>query len=43
VTYTLFHDKKPLENLDEKLGEVAGHHHELKLKLVQQITQGASR
>jgi hypothetical protein len=42
VTYTLFHDKKPLENPHEKLTEVAHHHHELKLNLVQQITQGAS-
>jgi hypothetical protein len=40
VTYTLFHGKKPLEDLDEKLSEIAGHHHELSLNLVQKITQG---
>jgi hypothetical protein len=40
VTYTLYHEKTPLENLNQTLGEVAGHHHELTLKLGQQITQG---
>jgi len=40
VTYTLFYDKKPLENPNQTLGDLAGHHHELRLKLVQQIIQG---
>ena len=42
VTYTLYHGKTPLENLNQTLGDLAGHHHELQLKLVQQITQGQS-
>lgn len=40
VSYTLFHGKTPLENMDQTLGDVAGHQHALKLNLVQQITQG---
>lgn len=40
VSYTLYHHKTPLENLQQTLGNVAGEHHELELKLVQQITQG---
>ena len=40
VTYTLYHDKKALENPNETLGQVAGKHEELVLKLGQQITQG---
>lgn len=40
VTYTLYHQKTPLENLNQTLGELAGHQHILQLKLVQQITQG---
>ncbi len=40
VTYTLYHGEKPLDNLGETLGNIAGHHHELRLNLVQQITQG---
>ena len=40
TTYTLYHDKHPLENPNQTLGELAGHHHELRLKVVQQITQG---
>jgi hypothetical protein len=39
-TYTLYFEKRPLENLQETLGEVAGHEDELKLKLSQQVTQG---
>jgi hypothetical protein len=39
-TYTLYHQKRPLENLSETLGQVAGHEHILELKLSQQITQG---
>ena len=41
VTYTLYHDKIPLENPAQTLGEVAGDRPELQLKLVQQVTQGA--
>jgi hypothetical protein len=39
-TYTLFHGKTPLENPNQTLGEIAGEHHELELKLSQQVTQG---
>jgi hypothetical protein len=39
-TYTLYHRKRPLENLSETLGQVAGDEHTLELKLSQQITQG---
>ena len=41
VTYTLYHHKDPLENVNQTLGELAGEHKELTLKLAQQITQGA--
>ncbi len=40
VTYTLYHDKTPLENMGQTLGELAGHQHVLQLKLVQEIIQG---
>jgi hypothetical protein len=40
VTYTLYQGKTPLENMDQTLGDLAGHQHVLQLKLVQQITQG---
>jgi len=40
VVYTLFHDETPLENTGQTLGEIAGHHKTLQLKLSQQITQG---
>jgi len=40
VSYTLYHHKTPLENPNQTLGELVGEHHELELKLVQQITQG---
>jgi hypothetical protein len=40
VTYTLYHGKTPLENPSQTLADVAVHHHDLQLKLVQQITQG---
>ena len=40
VSYTLYHNKTPLENLQQMLGELVGEHRELELKLVQQITQG---
>jgi hypothetical protein len=39
-SYTLYHHKTPLENLDETLGKVAGDKHTLELKLSQQVTQG---
>jgi hypothetical protein len=41
VTYTLYHDKLPLENASQTLGDVAGDRPELQLKLAQQVTQGA--
>lgn len=40
VTYTLYHHKTPLENESQTLGDLAGHHHELELNLVQQLIQG---
>jgi hypothetical protein len=40
ATYTLYHEKKPLENAMQTLGDVAGEHKTLQLKLAQQITQG---
>jgi len=40
VSYTLYHHKTPLENLQQTLGELAGEHRELELNLVQQIIQG---
>ena len=39
-TYTLFHNKTPLENLSETLGQIAGHAATLVLKLSQQVTLG---
>ena len=39
-TYTLFHNKTPLENLGETIGQLAGHAATLVLKLSQQVTQG---
>ena len=42
VTSTLYHDKTPLENMNQPLSELAGHQHVLQLKLVQQITQGSA-
>lgn len=39
-TYTLFHGKTPLEDLNQTLGDVTGDKHELELKLTQQVTQG---
>lgn len=40
TTYTLYHDKKPVDNLDQTLGDLAGDDKALQLRLVQQITQG---
>lgn len=40
VTYTLYHERTPLENPNQTLGEVAGHKPILQLKLAQQVTQG---
>lgn len=40
TTYTLYHDKKPVENLGQTLGDLAGNDKTLQLRLVQQITQG---
>jgi hypothetical protein len=41
VIYTLYHDKRPLENMNETLGQVAREREALELKLAQQITQGS--
>lgn len=40
TTYTLYYGKKPLEDLQQTLGDVAGDANELHLKLVQEIKQG---
>lgn len=40
TTYTLYHDKKPVDNLSQTLGDLAGDDKTLQLQLVQQITQG---
>jgi hypothetical protein len=40
TTYTLYHQKTPLENMNQTLGDVAGEHNVLQLKLSQQIIQG---
>ena len=40
VLYFLYKEDQKLENLALTLGELAGDHHELKLRLVQQIVQG---
>lgn len=40
TTYTLYHDKAPLENTSQTIGDVAGDKKELHLKLSQQVTQG---
>jgi len=42
VVYTLFYEKRALENLSETLGQIAGERESLELKLVQQITQGSA-
>ncbi len=38
--YTLYHQKTPLENLNQTIGELAGEQKVLQLKLSQQIIQG---
>jgi len=38
--YTLYHQKTPLENLNETIGQIAGEKPSLELKLSQQVTQG---
>jgi hypothetical protein len=40
TTYTLYYEKKPLENMNQSLGEIAGEQRILQLKLNQQIVQG---
>lgn len=40
ATYTLFHGKTLLENMNQTLGDVAGDKKEVQLKLSQQLTQG---
>lgn len=39
-TYTLYHDKTPLENLSQTVGQLIGNAATLTLKLSQQVTQG---
>jgi hypothetical protein len=40
TTYIFYHGKEALTDLSRTLGSIAGHAHELTLKLSQQITQG---
>ena len=40
TTYTLYHQKTPLENMTQTLGTIAGEQKVLQLKLSQQIIQG---
>lgn len=40
VNYTLYHDKTPLENPNQTLGELAGDKKVLQFKLDRQIVQG---
>lgn len=40
VLYFLYKEDQKLENLSMTVGQLAGEHHELKLRLVQQIVQG---
>lgn len=39
-SFTLFHDRTPLEDPQQQLGALAGDKHVLQLKLAQQVTQG---
>lgn len=39
-TYTLYHDKTPLENLSQTIAQLIGNAAALTLKLSQQVTQG---
>lgn len=39
-TYKLFHQKTELNNLNETVGQIAGHSKELQLNLEEFITQG---
>lgn len=43
VVYTLYHGAQPLDDPSKTLAAVAGKEKMLRLKLAQQITQGASR
>lgn len=40
ITYTLFEGKTKLEDLNQSIGDVAGHAHSVHLKLVKKIIQG---
>lgn len=42
TTYTLYYERQPLENMNQTLGEIAGHQDTLQLRLVQQIVQGST-
>lgn len=39
-TYTLYYEKRPLDNLSETLEQIAGDKETVEMKLSQQITQG---
>lgn len=41
--YTLYDNKTPLEDMNQRIGDVAGERKVLNLKLSQQITQGHGR
>lgn len=38
--YILYHEDERLDDMARTLGQIAGHEHVLKLKLVQQLVQG---
>lgn len=40
ATYTLYHEKRPLEDMAQTIGAVAGAERQLRLKLAEQIVQG---
>ena len=40
VLYHLYHEKQRLDDLSQTLGELAGDHHDLNLKLAQEVIQG---
>ena len=40
TSYVFYHDKQKLEDLNQTLGQIAGHEQVLRLKLAQQIIYG---
>ena len=42
IVYTLYYEKKPLENLSETLGAIAGQKEGLEMNLSKKVVQGSS-